>query len=144
MRTAIEIYDELSAPFAADEIDWRIGSTNQDKTQGMALAYIDARAVMDRLDTVCGPNGWQCNYLFGSGSSVVCNLGIFMDGSWVWKADGAGATDVEGEKGALSVYGLGRFPVTLYREQWEKLLGMGDDIRSFIQTHDSELKKKET
>jgi hypothetical protein len=47
------------------------------------------------------------------------------------------------EKGALSVYGLGRFPVTLYREQWEKLLGMGDDIRSFIQTHDSELKKKE-
>jgi hypothetical protein len=47
------------------------------------------------------------------------------------------------EKGALSVYGLGRFPVTLYREQWEKLLNMGDDIRSFIQTHDSELKKKE-
>jgi hypothetical protein len=47
------------------------------------------------------------------------------------------------EKGALSVYGLGRFPVTLYREQWEKLLNMGDDIRTFIQTHDSELKKKE-
>jgi hypothetical protein len=48
------------------------------------------------------------------------------------------------EKGALSVYGLGRFPVTLYREQWEKLLGMGDEIRSFIQTHDTELKKKES
>jgi hypothetical protein len=47
------------------------------------------------------------------------------------------------EKGALSVYGLGRFPVTLYREQWEKLLGMSDEIRSFIQQHDSELKKKE-
>jgi hypothetical protein len=47
------------------------------------------------------------------------------------------------EKGALSVYGLGRFPVTLYREQWEKLLGMGDDIRRFIQEHDGELKKKE-
>ena len=47
------------------------------------------------------------------------------------------------EKGALSVYGLGRFPVTLYREQWEKLLGMGDEIRTFIQQHDSELKKKE-
>jgi hypothetical protein len=41
------------------------------------------------------------------------------------------------EKGALSVYGLGRFPVTLYREQWEKLLGLADDIRTFIQTHDS-------
>ncbi len=47
------------------------------------------------------------------------------------------------EKGALSVYGLGRFPVTLYREQWEKLLGMADDIRTFIQAHDSDLKKKE-
>ena len=47
------------------------------------------------------------------------------------------------EKGALSVYGLGRFPVTLYREQWEKLLGMSDEIRTFIQQHDSELKKKE-
>ena len=47
------------------------------------------------------------------------------------------------EKGALSVYGLGRFPVTLYREQWEKLLGMADDIRTFIQAHDSELKRKE-
>ncbi len=47
------------------------------------------------------------------------------------------------EKGALSVYGLGRFPVTLYREQWEKLLGMADEIRAFIETHDSELKRKE-
>ena len=40
------------------------------------------------------------------------------------------------EKGALSVYGLGRFPVTLYREQWEKLLGMADEIRAFIQEND--------
>lgn len=47
------------------------------------------------------------------------------------------------EKGALSVYGLGRFPVTLYREQWEKLLGMADEIRNFIQEHDAELKRKE-
>jgi hypothetical protein len=47
------------------------------------------------------------------------------------------------EKGALSVYGLGRFPVTLYREQWEKLLGMSDHIRQFIQENDAQLKKKE-
>jgi hypothetical protein len=47
------------------------------------------------------------------------------------------------EKGALSVYGLGRFPVTLYREQWEKLLGMADDIRQFIAENDQLLKKKE-
>ena len=47
------------------------------------------------------------------------------------------------EKGALSVYGLGRFPVTLYREQWEKLLGMTDEIRDFIRDNDQALKKKE-
>jgi hypothetical protein len=47
------------------------------------------------------------------------------------------------EKGALSVYGLGRFPVTLYREQWEKLLAMADEIRQFIGENDHLLKKKE-
>ena len=47
------------------------------------------------------------------------------------------------EKGALSVYGLGRFPVTLYREQWEKLLGISDQIRDFIRDNDAALKKKE-
>ena len=47
------------------------------------------------------------------------------------------------EKGALSVYGLGRFPVTLYREQWEKLLGIAGQIRDFIRDNDAALKKKE-
>jgi hypothetical protein len=47
------------------------------------------------------------------------------------------------EKGAVSVYGLGRFPVTLYREQWERLLGMADEIRAFILANDAALKKKE-
>lgn len=47
------------------------------------------------------------------------------------------------EKGALSVYGLGRFPVTLYKEQWMKLLGMADDIKAFIQANDAELKTKQ-
>lgn len=47
------------------------------------------------------------------------------------------------QKGAVSLYGLGRFPVTLYREQWERVLGMADEIRKFIAAHDAELKKKE-
>ena len=47
------------------------------------------------------------------------------------------------EKGGLSVYGLGRFPVTLYQEQWLKLLGLGDEIRAFIQEHQSQLKKRD-
>ena len=46
------------------------------------------------------------------------------------------------EKGGLSVYGLGRFPVTLYQEQWVKLLDIGDDIRTFIRDHQGELKKR--
>lgn len=47
------------------------------------------------------------------------------------------------EKGGLSIYGLGRFPVTLYKEQWTKLLGMVDDIKAFIAANESKLKTKE-
>ena len=47
------------------------------------------------------------------------------------------------EKGGVSVYGLGRFPVTFYQEQWLKLLDLADDIRSFIKEHEGQLKKKE-
>jgi hypothetical protein len=46
------------------------------------------------------------------------------------------------EKGGVSVYGLGRFPVTLYKEQWTRLLDMADDIRAFIKENDSKLKAK--
>jgi hypothetical protein len=46
------------------------------------------------------------------------------------------------EKGGVSVYGLGRFPITLYKEQWTKLLDMADDIRAFITAHEGELKSK--
>jgi len=47
------------------------------------------------------------------------------------------------EKGGVSVYGLGRFPVTLYKEQWTRLLDMSDDIRSFIKENEARLKAKE-
>ena len=47
------------------------------------------------------------------------------------------------EKGAVSVYGLGRFPVTLYQEQWHKLLGVADEIKSFIEENKANLKVKE-
>jgi hypothetical protein len=60
------------------------------------------------------------------------------------KARGAKGISMKvSEKGAVSVYGLGRFPVTLYQEQWLKLLEMADDIRSFIREHEGQLKKKE-
>jgi hypothetical protein len=60
------------------------------------------------------------------------------------KARGARGVSMKvSEKGAVSVYGLGRFPVTLYQEQWLKLLEMAEDIRGFIREHEGQLKKKE-
>jgi hypothetical protein len=56
---------------------------------------------------------------------------------------GKGVSMKVSEKGAVSVYGLGRFPVTLYQEQWLKLLDMAADIRSFIKDNAGKLKKKE-
>jgi hypothetical protein len=47
------------------------------------------------------------------------------------------------EKGAVSIYGMGRFPVTLYKEQWLRLLDMNDEIRAFITANDAQLKRKE-
>ncbi len=60
------------------------------------------------------------------------------------KKSGNGALTMKvSEKGALSVYGMGRFPVTLYKEQWLKLLGISDEIKTFIKNNDSQLKAKE-
>lgn len=132
-ETAQDLFDALCAPFAAEEIDWRVGSTTQAKDKGMALAYIDARAVMDRLDGVCGPENWQCNYSPAPGNSIICNIGVRMPGGdWIWKADGAGATDVEGEKGMLSDalkraavrWGVGRYLYEL-KSPWVALEAAG-------------------
>lgn len=54
-----------------------------------------------------------------------------------------GASMKVSDKGGVSIYGLGRFPVTLYQEQWLKLLDMADDIRAFIAENKDKLKKKE-
>ncbi len=106
----------LSRPFDPARISWRIGSTTGDKTKGMALAYIDSRDVQDRLDAVCGIAGWQCRYPH-AGQKTVCAIGVKIDNEWIWKEDGAGDSDVEAEKGALSdafkraavKWGIGRY-----------------------------------
>jgi len=59
------------------------------------------------------------------------------------KGAASGVTMKVSEKGALSIYGMGRFPVTLYKEQWLKLLAMSDDIRAFIAANEGQLKTKE-
>jgi len=108
--------DELSAEFPREAISWRSQTMNKEGTSAMALAYIDARDVMERLDAVCGPANWQDRYEF-HGPRTVCYLSIRVDGEWITKADGAGDSDVEAEKGAISdalkraavKWGIGRY-----------------------------------
>ena len=129
-----DIYDGLAAPFPIEEIAWRVGPTNErsrkpdEPLKGQPLCYVDARTVMDRLDSVCGFNGWQCSYTPGVGTSIVCNIGVDLDGDWIWKADGAGPSDMEADKGALSDafkraavrWGIGRYLYNL-KAPWLEL-----------------------
>jgi hypothetical protein len=111
-----DIFDRLFQPFEPGEVHWRLTALDLASGRGLALAYVDARDVMDRLDVVAGPEGWQCRYSHAEGKTV-CELGLRVAGEWLWKADGAGDTDVEAEKGALSDafkraavrWGIGRY-----------------------------------
>lgn len=138
-----DLIETLSAPFDPAKISWRVGSTNKEKTRGMALAYIDARDVMARLDEACGPGGWQCRYPH-AGQKTICEIGVKVGDEWVWRADGAGDTDFEAEKGAISdafkraavKWGVGRY---LYDVDapWVAIVAVG---RSYA-IADSELPK---
>jgi hypothetical protein len=127
----------LAAPFPDAQISWRVGSTTgiDKKTnepypgkeaKGMALAYIDARDVMRRLDEACGPACWQCEYTPMPNGTTCCRIAVrTVSGEWVWKANGGSATgDVEkeaeremAEKGGYSdafkraavLWGIGRY-----------------------------------
>lgn len=115
----MSILEKLSEPFDPDSVKWRPGSMSKDNKSTMALAYLDARDVMDRLDEVCGL-GWQCKYSH-AGSKTICDIGILIEDNqmtrWIWRADGAGDTDIEGAKGGLSDafkraavrFGIGRY-----------------------------------
>lgn len=129
------LMERLAAPFPPELVSWRVGSTMPDKKKGMALAYIDARDVMNRLDDVVGPEGWQCRYPHAA-AKTVCEIDIWIEGrGWVTKADGAGDTDVEKEKGSLSdafkraavKWGVGRYLYDL-QSPWVELEPAG---RSF-------------
>ena len=65
------------------------------------LAYVDARIVQNRLDEVVGFENWQCKHI-SYGPKTICHLGIKLNGEWIWKSDGAGDTNVEADKGAIS------------------------------------------
>lgn len=90
----------LADPFDPSQVHWRAQAVSNGKA--LALAYIDARDVMDRLDTICGPENWQDRYEETPRGRIICTLSININGYWVNKSDGAGNTDVEGDKGAVS------------------------------------------
>lgn len=151
----MSIYDELKKPFPKDQIHFRIGATNKRSeerkngkgakaTKGIPLAYIDARNVMERLDDVVGAENWQCIYPFAG----CCQIGIYAGAGkdptltatpthWVWKSNGAGETDVEGEKGQYSdafkraavLWGIGQYLYSLPNE-WVDL----DDYGKYKKT----------
>lgn len=118
-------FKKLSAEFEPEKVSWRVGSTNADKTKGLALAYIDNRDVMDRLDDVCSPENWADSYPV-IGATTICTISIKVSDEWVSKSDGAGSTDVEAEKGQLSdsekraavKWGIGRY---LYGDRFKNI-----------------------
>ena len=114
-----EIIKRLHEPFNAKEIEWKIQVTSQDKKRGMAVAYMDARAVQKRLDEVVGAFNWKNVYSLWHDNSQICGISIFNDdrNEWVTKFDGAENSDIEPIKGGLSdsfkraatVWGIGRY-----------------------------------
>ena len=92
-RASIEL---LGQPTPREKVQQRQGPG------GKMLDYVDARYVMELLDETVGQENWQREHDIGDGGKVACRIGIKIDGEWVWKADGAGETDIEGDKGSFS------------------------------------------
>ena len=110
---------KLKEPFPEDCVEWRLSQCGETANGiwAQCLAYISARAVMDRLDEVCGPENWKVEYTHPVGG-VICKLTIHIgDDKWITKEDGAEASDIEPFKGGISgalkraanVWGIGRY-----------------------------------
>ena len=129
MQTLNEITAELSITFKKDEIEWRVGSVNADNTMGFALAYLTSRAVMDRLDTVLGIDGWEDEYEHiimkddkdNTVTGIRCTLKIKIENKWITKQDVADLSATEKIKGGYSdalkraavKFGVGRYLYSL-------------------------------
>lgn len=117
--------EALKAPFPEEDIEWRIaqaGKKGNGQIWARCLAYVQARAIMNRLDEVCGPQNWKSTYRFivgaqGIAAGVICELSIKIGGEWITKEDGAEQTDIESFKGGISSalkraavsWGIGRY-----------------------------------
>lgn len=107
---------ELKDEFPREKVSWRSQSITKNGDKALAIAYIDARDVMERLDDTCGPENWQDRYEV-HGQKTICYLSIKLGDDWITKADGAGDTAVEAQKGSMSdafkraavKWGIGRY-----------------------------------
>ncbi len=108
--------EQLERPFLDDELEFRVEATNSDKTKGLALAYIQARAIQNKLDEVVGIENWRVSYKEINGG-FLAKLELKINDEWIAKEDGANVTDYEAIKGgilsafkrAASVWGIGRY-----------------------------------
>lgn len=119
---------KLDEPFKENELEWRIqqsGIGQNGKPWARVLCYVTARAIQNRLDTVCGKAGWQTEYKSIGHDDYICKLSINVDGQWVSKEDGAEETKIEAVKGGISgalkrvasQWGIGRYLYEL-GESW--------------------------
>ncbi|MGL4980770.1 MAG: Rad52/Rad22 family DNA repair protein [Fusobacteriaceae bacterium] len=111
-----ELMKALQEPFTEDELEFRVGATNVDKTKGLALAYVQARCIQNRLDQVLGMENWKVSYRPIEGG-FICSLELRLNGEWISREDGANNTEFEPIKGGISsafkrvasVWGIGRY-----------------------------------
>lgn len=150
-----DLLKKLREPFRKEELEFRVGATNNDKSMGLALAYVQARAIQNRLDELFGVDGWTVSYKEIS-AGFICSLSIKINDRWVTKEDGAGMTEYESVKGGISNafkrvassgFGIGRY---LYnaKKNWYPIRQQG---RGYIFTetpvlelnNEIEIKKRE-
>lgn len=97
----------LSAPFAPEDLEWRIQTALKDKLRGLAVPYVTNRAIQSRLDDVVGPENWRNEYQpwhsSGKKAAQICGISLYFEGrGWITKWDGAEDSDIEPIKGGLS------------------------------------------
>ena len=136
-----EIYEKLKEKFPEKDLEFRVGATNSDKTIGLALPYVQARAIQNRLDEVLGFENWKVSYRQIQGG-FLCTLSIRKNSNseWIEKEDGASITDFESVKGGISnsfkrtasIFGIGRY---LYdsKNNWFSIKKQGNSY-VFIET----------
>lgn len=139
------LMEKLQAPFHPDDIEWRVGATNSDKSKGMALAYVTNRAIQNRLDELFGPFGWKNEFREWKDKSQLCGISIKYCDEWITKWDGADDSNMEATKGGLSdamkraayQWGIGRY---LYKlpSVWVPIKQVG---RSYVIVQNPELPK---